>query len=77
MQSARLFGRLALPIAANQGIGRTVMLEVRFRRGLELRNDVFRQHLAQLHAPLIERIDAPDRALREHAVLIERDQLAE
>ena len=36
-----------------------------------------RQHLAQFDAPLIERVDLPDRPLREHAVLIECDQRAE
>ena len=37
----------------------------------------WRQHLAELDAPLVERVDAPDRALREDAVLVERDELAE
>ena len=32
---------------------------------------------AELDAPLVERIDVPDRALREDGVLVERDQLAE
>src|ERR1035441_2523727 len=70
--AARLLARLWLPIAANQRVRRAVVLEVRLRRGLQLRNDVLRQHLAQLDAPLIERIDAPDRALREHTVQIGR-----
>src|ERR1700733_2981779 len=34
------------------------------------------QLLAQLHAPLIETVDAPDHALGEHLMLVERDQLA-
>src|SRR5438093_6490781 len=34
------------------------------------------QRLAELHAPLIERVDVPDRALHEHAVLVEGDQRA-
>ena len=33
--------------------------------------------LAQLDAPLVERVDVPDRALREHLVLVDRDELAE
>ena len=36
-----------------------------------------RQLLAQLDAPLVERVDVPDRALHEHLVLVERDELAE
>ena len=44
---------------------------------LQLGDDPLGQHLAQLHAPLVERIDVPDRALGEDAVLVERDQLAE
>src|SRR5207253_4879634 len=35
------------------------------------------QHLAQLHAPLIEGVDVPDGALREDAVLIECHERAE
>ena len=33
--------------------------------------------LAQLDAPLVERVDVPDRALREDGVLVEGDELAE
>ena len=40
-------------------------------------NNSLRQHLAQLHAPLIERIDLPDGALGENAMLVKGDQLAE
>ena len=36
-----------------------------------------RERLAELHAPLVERVDVPDRALHEHLVLVERDQHAE
>jgi MFS transporter, PAT family, beta-lactamase induction signal transducer AmpG len=35
------------------------------------------QHLAELDAPLVEAVDAPDHALHEHLVLVEGDQLAE
>jgi len=35
------------------------------------------QRLAQLHAPLVERIDVPDHALHEYAVLVQRDQCAQ
>jgi hypothetical protein len=33
------------------------------------------QHLAQLHAPLVEAVDAPDEALGRHAVLVQGQQL--
>ena len=44
---------------------------------LQLWNDPLRQLFAQLHAPLVERVDIPDHALREHRMLIERHQLAQ
>src|SRR5688572_238092 len=44
---------------------------------LELRDDSLHQHLAQLDSPLIERVEIPDDALREHAVFVERDELSE
>src|SRR6516165_219611 len=36
-----------------------------------------RASFAGLHAPLVKRVDVPDRALRKNAVLIESDELAE
>ena len=53
------------------------MLELGFRRTFELGDDPLGERLAQLHAPLVELIDLPDRALGEDAVLVERDQLAQ
>ncbi len=47
------------------------------RRALQFRNDPLRQNLAEFHAPLVEGIDLPDGALREHAVFVQRHQLAE
>ena len=44
-------------------------------RVMELSPHVLRQHLAQLHAPLVERAHAPDEALRRRAVLVDRQQL--
>ena len=41
------------------------------------RQDFFTHFLAELHAPLIERIDAPDHALRENLVFVQRHQTAE
>src|SRR5665811_2189945 len=39
------------------------------------RRDLERELLAELDAPLVERVDAPDDALRERDVLVQRDQL--
>ena len=41
------------------------------------RQQACRQRLAELHAPLVEGVDVPDRALHENLVLVERDQPAE
>ncbi len=38
------------------------------------RSKLFGKFLSQFHAPLIERIDTPDHALREHLVLVKRHQ---
>src|SRR5262249_14587598 len=70
-------GRLVSPVASNESVRRAVVAEPGLHWALELRDDALRQHLSQLHAPLVERIDVPDDALREHAVLVERDQLAQ
>ena len=47
-------------------------------RGAELCNgaaDLGGKDLAQLHAPLVERVDAPDKALHSRAVLVEGEKL--
>src|ERR1051325_3379171 len=64
-------------IPADQVVGRAVVAELGLGLALELGDDALGQHLAELDAPLIERVDVPDRPLREHAVLVERDQLAQ
>ena len=64
-------------VAPDQRVGRAVVRELGLVRALELGNDALRQHLAQLDAPLIERVDIPDRPLGKDAVLVERDQLPE
>src|SRR2546421_9475607 len=66
-----------LSVAANQVVGRAVMAERGLRLALELRDDALGQHLAQLDPPLIERVDVPDDALGEHAMLVECDELSE
>src|SRR5207253_69989 len=63
--------------AANQGIGRAVVLEIRLTLALQLRDDALGQQLAELDAPLVERVDLPDDSLREDAVLVKCYQLAQ
>ena len=46
------------------------MTECGFYRALEFWDNSLSQHLAQFHAPLIERIDVPDDALGEHVVFL-------
>ena len=36
------------------------MLELRLLLALQLRDDSFRQNLAELHAPMVETVDIPD-----------------
>src|ERR1700739_452038 len=63
-------------VSPDQRIGRTV----RLWRGRGVAGDHRKQRLglclAQLHTPLVERVDSPDRALGEHLMLVEGDQLA-
>src|SRR3954447_21990847 len=63
-----------LSIPPNQIGRRSIMRERRFRSALQFTNNALREHLAQLNAPLIERVDTPDRTLREHHMLVQRNQ---
>src|SRR5580693_2102614 len=61
----------------DQAGGRSVQLagiRVRLR---DDRREARSEFLAELDAPLIERIDVPDRRLDKHLVLIDRDEAAE
>src|SRR5258708_22658773 len=53
------------------------MAEPGFALALELRDDALGQDLAEFYAPLIDRVDAPNRSLGEHAVLVQRHELSE
>src|SRR5215471_328414 len=72
-----LLARLELAIAADEGVGRAVVLESGLRARFQLADDALGEHLAQLDAPLVEGIDAPDRPLGEHGMLVEGHELAE
>src|SRR6266540_6302750 len=52
------------------------MAESGLRLALKFRNYALGQHFAQLNAPLVKRINVPDNALGEDAVLVESDELA-
>ena len=43
----------------------------------KLRYDALCEFLTEFNAPLVKRVDAPDGALGEDAVLVEGDELAE
>src|SRR5260370_30603695 len=61
---------LEFPVSADQTVRRAVVTERGLCLALELRDDALRQHLPKLHAPLVERVDLPDHALRKHRVLV-------
>src|SRR5262245_52118898 len=67
----------AVSIAPDQRVGGRVVREVGLLGRLELAGDARRKHLAELDAPLVERVDPPDHALHEDAVFVESDELAE
>src|SRR6185295_6525276 len=73
----RSVGAAQAAVAADQRVGGGVVPERGLVSALELRRDPAGERLAQLHAPLVERVDPPDGALHEHLVLVERDEAAE
>src|SRR6185436_2412820 len=70
----RSVGAAQAAVAADQRVGGGVVPERGLVSALELRRDPAGERLAQLHAPLVERVDPPDGALHEHLVLVERDE---
>src|SRR5258708_14607563 len=53
------------------------MSELGFGFGFEFRYNTLGQYLAQFYAPLVERVDVPDRALGKDTWLVECTELAE
>src|SRR5262247_3072698 len=53
-----LLAGLEVAVAADEGVGRAVVLEGGFRARLQLADDALGEHLAQLDAPLVEGVDA-------------------
>ena len=63
-------------VARDQGVRRASRARAR-SSPVELGDDPLGERLAELDAPLVEGVDAPDDALREDGVLVERDERAE
>src|ERR1700745_1814645 len=61
----------------NQRIRRAVMSRLGLVFDFEFRNNALSQHLAELNAPLVERVYVPDHALGEDTMLIKRNELAQ
>ncbi len=59
----------------DQIVCRAVMIESGLGRALQFRDNALRQNLPQLYAPLVERIEIPDDALREDVMFVKRDKL--
>src|SRR6202012_2255229 len=70
-------GSLELAIPADQRVGGAVVIERRLGRAFQLWNDALGERFAELDAPLIERVDLPDRALGKDDMLVQRDELAQ
>ncbi len=62
-----------IPAVIHETPGRIVVVAL-FSAIPQLCQDNTRQLFAQFHAPLIERVDAPDDSLDKDLVLVERDQ---
>ena len=69
--------RFQAAIAPDEGVGRTVVLEIGIGPTSEFGYDSLGQHLAQLHAPLVKGVNVPNGALCENVVFVECYQAAQ
>src|SRR6516165_2029929 len=78
-RSKSQFSRRAFhfPITPDQVVRGAVVREIGSCRALQFGDDRLRQRLAQLDAPLVERVDVPNDALGVGAMLVKRDELAQ
>src|SRR6516225_8693825 len=74
---ARSLRLLETAVASDQTVGRTIVVEHGLSLVLKFGNDALCQNLAQLDAPLVERINIPQDALGEYGVFVKGDQLAQ
>ena len=65
------------PVASDQGIRGTIMVECGFLPARKFRHDALGQGLAQFDAPLVEGVDAPNDPLGKDAVFVEGHELAQ
>src|SRR5687768_10413892 len=75
--STKLLNLLQLPVATDHVVRGTVMAQLRLVLRFQLRDDLLGENLAEFDTPLIERINVPNCALREDAVFVESDKLAQ
>src|SRR5271170_3602434 len=72
-QSRRMScGLLGFPVISDQVVGGTVVSKLRFFLALKFGDDALRQDFSQFDAPLVERVDVPDRALSKGGMLVKR-----
>src|SRR4051812_46177515 len=71
--ASRVSVRPSRLVEVDQAVGRRVVACHR-RVTVELRQDLRRELLAELYAPLIEAVDVPHDALDEDLVLVHRDE---
>lgn len=70
-------GLFALTIAANEGVGGAIVLQVGLFLAFQFGDDAVGEDFAEFDAPLVEGVDVPDGALDEDFVFVEGDDLAE
>src|ERR1700720_3127915 len=74
----RISGRaLELSVSADQVVCGTVVREGRLFLAFYFGDDALSQNFAELHAPLVERIDLPDRALGKQEMFVQSDKFTE
>src|ERR1700727_1126774 len=75
--TAQIEELLVFSVPLDQACRGSIMCQCRLCRALQFANNTLRQHLAQLNAPLIKRVDTPDRSLSKYRMFIESDQLTQ
>src|SRR5262249_28474586 len=65
------------PVAANQRICRTVVVQFRISFAFQFLKNALRQNLTELYPPLVKRIDLPNAGLGKDRVLIESNELTQ
>jgi len=66
----------SFPVAADQVVRGTVVAGRRLFFALQFRDNALGEHFTELHAPLVERVNVPNRALGKNNVLVKSHKLA-